>query len=258
MVKIIFFQPHPDDLDIFCPQLLHHLTKKSKFKYEINIASMTRGEEGIKNRFQHFKGERIGKIRTNELFKAMRIYGITPKKVHFFGMLDGSMKFNNRSITLVRDYLNKVKADIIFAPEPMNAYYLRQDHIITGKILYYLCEKSLIQKTPTLYYYSPINPNFLWPYNKQDFLIIQKLTNIYKSQYWLYQQKISIHKLIGHLYGNKIRGWKYAEGYRRIFFGDEKNKNQKLNLFQRIFRFINSRIPIPISLSILIGILLKI
>ena len=45
MKKIIFFQAHPDDLEFFCPHFLHYLSKQPD-KYEIRIASLTKGEYG--------------------------------------------------------------------------------------------------------------------------------------------------------------------------------------------------------------------
>ena len=48
-------------------------------------------------------------------------------------------------------------------------------------------------------------------------------------------------------------GKKYAEGYRRVFFGRDNVKNRKLNFIQRIFKFINMKLSLPISLVLLIG-----
>ncbi len=258
MVKIIFFQPHPDDLDIYCLHLLFHLTNQSKYSFEIKIASMTRGEEGVTRKYKGFKGKRISKIRTLEFYKALRIYRIPTKQIHFFSMIDSNIRFSRNSIELVRNYLEKEKPDIIFAPEPRFSYYLRQDHVITGEILYYICDKMLIEKLPKLYFYAPINPNYYQPFETKGFLLVKKIINIYKSQYTTFQRYFSIHRFIGLFYGKKLKGWKYAEGYRRVFFFNEKYKNKKLNFFQRLFQIINFRLSIPISLSLLIGIILNV
>ena len=63
MVKIIFFQAHPDDLEHKCGHLMHYLATKSKKNNNIRIASMTRGEFGLPGpQYDKFKGNFLGKI----------------------------------------------------------------------------------------------------------------------------------------------------------------------------------------------------
>jgi len=82
---------------------------------------MTRGEFGTsRHGSNHFKGERLGKIRTRELYRAQQYHGITPERIYFFGIMDGSVEFNKNAINLVKKYLESENPDIIFAPEPIN------------------------------------------------------------------------------------------------------------------------------------------
>ncbi|MHA1659940.1 MAG: hypothetical protein ACTSUT_12570, partial [Promethearchaeota archaeon] len=64
MVKIIFFQPHPDDLELKCGHIIHYLATKSKNKHDIRIASITKGEFGLPGaKYDKFKGDFLAKIR---------------------------------------------------------------------------------------------------------------------------------------------------------------------------------------------------
>lgn len=152
MLKIIFFQPHPDDLELFCTHLLHYLSNKSEKKYEIKIAAMTNGEEGIySSKYESFKGERLGKIRKQELLKALKYRGIKPFQVYFFGFINNNIKLK-ACVNSVKNFLEKEKPDIIFAPEPFYTYYQHKDHIITGKILLFIYKRIIKHKIPRLFF----------------------------------------------------------------------------------------------------------
>ncbi len=239
MKKIIFFQAHPDDLEFNCAHLLHYLAKRDT-KYEIKIASMTRGEYGTaKSGSDHFKGERLGKIRTQELYRAQAIHGITPAQIHFFEIIDGYTKFDKETVELVKTYLNKEKPDIIFACEPRNTFYRHPDHMICGKILYYILDKQLIDKKPKLYFYSSINANFRWPFQNKDLPLAYKLVLTHNSQDYMFKFIKPTYRFLSKRYGRNIKGWKYAEGYRKAYYGNNKAKNPKLKLYQRIFIILN-------------------
>ena len=69
MAKIIFSQAHPDDLEFNCAHLMHYIAIKSKQKYNIKIASITKGEFGLPGaKYDKFKGKFLAKIRTRELY----------------------------------------------------------------------------------------------------------------------------------------------------------------------------------------------
>jgi LmbE family N-acetylglucosaminyl deacetylase len=241
--KIIFFQAHPDDLEFYCAHLLHYLAKKSKHKYEIKIASMTKGEFGTPpHGSDHFKGERLGKIRTKELYRAQKYHEITPKQIYFFGIMDGSVEFDKSAINLVKNYLESEDPDIVFAPEPINTYYRHSDHMNTGKIIYYIYDKIRTNKTPKLFFFTTLNANFYWPFRKRDILFAYKLIFTHKSQFWMMRLTPPLYKLTARSYGGHLKGWKYAEGYRRVYFREEKNKNEKLNILKRVFLILNVKV----------------
>jgi hypothetical protein len=133
------------------------------------------------------------------------------------------------TIAIVKDYLSKVAPDIIFAPEPRNTYYHHPDHTNTGKIIYYIYDKELIRgKIPRIFYYTTLNSTFRWSFTKDDLAFAFKLLYLHKSQYWMFKYIKPLYKLLGRLYGRKINGWKYAEGYREVSFKD-KNKDKKVD-----------------------------
>lgn len=244
MKKIIFFQAHPDDLEFNCAHILHYLAKKND-KYEIKIASMTRGEYGTTKRgSDHFKGERLGRLRTKELLNAQAIHGITPAQIHFFEIVDGYTKFDKETVDLVKTYLDKEKPDIILACEPRNTYYRHPDHMICGKIIYYILDKQFIdfKKQPKLYFYSSINANFRWPFNNEDLPLAYQLILSHKSQYYMFKSIKPVYRFLSKRYGRHLKGWKYAEGYRRVYYGKKKPQNQKLKLYQRVFLLLNVKI----------------
>jgi LmbE family N-acetylglucosaminyl deacetylase len=232
MAKIIFFQAHPDDLEAYCSQLLHHLSVENKDKHQIRIASMTRGEFGLfRYKAEAFKGERLGRVRTYELYRAQEYYGIQRNQIDFFDIWDGSVKFSRKIISRVVEYLNKHKPDILFAPEAIWTFYTHHDHINTGRILYYIIDKNLIEKTPKLFYYSPIHPNFKFPFNEPGYKFKEKVTSCHMSQKALFDQLGGPMKLWLRFNARKYEKWKYAEPYRRVYFGKDSHLNNEPSLF---------------------------
>ena len=239
MLKIVFFQAHPDDLEFYCFHLIKYLSQL-KNKYEISIASMTRGEYGTPlHGYDQFKGERLGKLRTNELYNAIKYYGFTPDKVQFFGFIDGEVKFNKPTIERVRKFLEIKKPDLIFAPEPIYTIYQHPDHLNTGKILYFIYDKIFTNEETKLYFYTPLNSNFRWPFKREHLMEGLAAINEHKSQRWMIKYLEPIYKLMVRNFGRHIKGWKYAEGFRRVYYRDNAYKNKKLSYHQYIFLILS-------------------
>jgi LmbE family N-acetylglucosaminyl deacetylase len=235
MAKIIFFQAHPDDLEFTCSHLLYYLSAKSKKIHNIRIASMTRGEFGLFGYDnENFKGKRLGRIRTLELYRAQKMYGISPQNIDFLGYIDGSVKFNKEAINNIVIYLKKHKPDIILAPEPRWTVYTHKDHVNTGKILFFIIYNKLIDKIPKLYYFSSINSNFWFPFEKEEIKFTRKLLACHASQKKLLDKTLPIYGFLHKIYGRHLKGWKYAEGYRQVFFGRNQKLKNKPSLFARM------------------------
>ncbi len=227
MVKVIFFQPHPDDLELKCGHLIHYLATKSQKKNIIKIASITKGEFGLPGfKYDKFKGDFLAKIRTKELYAALSTHGINPKDIHFFGYIDGFVEFNREIIMKIVDYLKEERPDIIFAPEAIYTWYYHMDHINPSKAIFYIIYKKLIDFTPKLYFYGSLNPNYFFGFRRKDFVLIRNLLSCHKTQYWLINRLMRMYKFSTRLNGLKLREWKYAEKYRMVYF---KKRNLKKN-----------------------------
>jgi len=245
MVKIIFFQAHPDDLEHKCGHVMHYLTSKSKNKHDIKITSMTRGEFGLPGpQYDKFKGEFLAKIRTRELYDAEKIHGIPPERIDFFGYIDGFVPFNRDFIDRVAEYLKKEKPDIIFAPEAIYSWYYHLDHINTGKAVFYVIYNKLINFSPILYFYTSLHPNFFFGFKKKDIsTLTYKLIACHKTQQWLLRYTMIPYRVFSRFAGRKLPGWKYAEPYRRIYFKKNNLQKNKQPLIVRIFTHFFSNLP---------------
>jgi len=236
MKKIVFFEAHPDDLEFYCFHLIYYLCKKSKQEYKVKVGSVTRGEYGWPKHAKHFKGERLGNLRTKELYNAMSVYGIPSKDIHFFGIIDGYVQFDSQTIELLKKYLEKERPDIIFGCEPRNTYYRHPDHMNVGKVVYYILDKGFIEDYhPKLYFYGSIGVNFCWPFKKKEISLAVNTMHIHKSQMHIWEGIGRLYKLITRIYGRHVKGWKFAEGFRRAYYGKNTYKNRRLNLLERIF-----------------------
>lgn len=245
MVKIIFFQAHPDDLEHKCGHLMHYLATKSKKNNDIRIVSMTRGQFGLPGpQYDKFKGNFLAKIRTRELLKAVKIHGIHSEKIDFFGYIDGFVPFNIEFVNTIADYLNKERPDVIIAPEAIYSWYYHMDHINTGKALFYVIHKKLINFAPILYFYTSLHPNFFFGFNKRDIKnLTYKLIGCHRTQQWLLRYTMLPYRPLSRFAGRKLQGWKYAEPYRRVYFKKNNLQKNRQPLIVRIFTHFFSSLP---------------
>lgn len=244
MIKIVFFQPHPDDLDFNCGHLLHYLATSSKKDYIIKIASITKGEFGLPGfKFDKFKGDFLARIRTKELYTALKVHNIDPKDVYFFNFIDGFVKFDRELILKIKAYLNEEKPDVIIAPEAIYTWYQHEDHTNVGKTIFYIIYHKLINFTPKLYFYGSLNPNFYFGFFKKDFELINQLLGCHKTQYWLINRMKLIYKFSTRRAGLKLPGWKYAERYRKVYLTEKEIKKNKASLMIKILTHWYSSMP---------------
>ncbi len=238
MSKIIFFQAHPDDLEFSCAQIMHHFSMNSTKKHIINVVSMTKGEFGLPANYDKYKGAPLSRVRTRELIKALSYHKIPPENIEFLGYIDGYVEFNKETIQTVKKYLEKEKPDIIFGPEPMYTLYQHPDHVNTGKVLFYIIYNKLLGYIPKLFYFTALNPNFFFPFQKENVKLAKDLLDIHQSQWWLTKYLKYVYWPISRFSGIKKRGWifkgyRYTEPFRQVYFSNiSKNKPP---LFTRIF-----------------------
>ncbi len=239
VAKIIFFQAHPDDLEMNCAYLIHYLKKQSPKKHEIRIASTTKGEFGLPGtQYDKFKGEFLANVRTRELCAAVAVHGIPAAHVDWLGYIDGFVKFTRPFVDHIASYLRKHRPDIIVAPEPLYTWYYHRDHTNTGAAIFYAIHHHLIDYTPILYYYTSINSNYYFPVDDKKMQLTKQLVACHKTQFWLLNWITIFAKILGRIYGFKNKRYRFkfthAEPYRRVFFNPENRRRNRAKFFPRI------------------------
>ena len=242
MAKIIFFQPHPDDLELNCAYLLNYLSLKSNKNHDIRIASITKGEFGLPGfEYDRYKGDYLAQVRVKELEKAAAIHGIPANKIDWFGYIDGFVEFNKVFIEHIIQYLQEHRPDIIIAPEALYTWYYHKDHVNTGRAIYYVISNSLLGYIPKLYFYSTLSPNYYFPIDQSSISLTERLIKCHKTQVWLLKSMKRMNKPIWIISGFHTPGFKYAEPYRLVYFEKElKKKNRPNWLIQGLVRIIAS------------------
>jgi LmbE family N-acetylglucosaminyl deacetylase len=193
---------------------MHYLATNPN--HEVHILCLTQGEFGIMD--PTWKGPRLARIRKAELRKAAKINGIPPSRVHFGDTVDGFYHFSRESIRELQTWIQQLRPEIIFAPEPYYAYYWHSDHISAGQTVYYVFMKDRQKSNPqlrALYFYTTLAANFSWPFN--DPIPGQKSLFCHQSQWWLLKWLKFIYAIEKHNSHKKTLGpWKYIEKYRRV------------------------------------------
>ncbi|MFW9975074.1 MAG: PIG-L deacetylase family protein, partial [Candidatus Thorarchaeota archaeon] len=183
MTKYVFFQAHPDDLEINCPHLLHHLAQRG---HEIRIASVTKGEFGLPGaKYDHLKGDFLVKIRENELANACAIHGIPRENIDYLGYIDGFVTLNRAFANHIARYLQEHRPDVVVAPEGLYAWYYHMDHLNTGRAVFYVINKGLLEHRPNLYFYDSLSPNTFFPVLDDDIDVAYKVIECHKTQWWI-------------------------------------------------------------------------
>ena len=241
VAKYVFFQAHPDDLEINCPYLLHHLARRG---HEIRIASVTKGEFGLPGpQYDHLKGDFLVKIRENELANACAIHGIPRESIDYLGYIDGFVTLTKSFTTHIAQYLNEQKPDVIIAPEGLYAWYYHMDHLNTGRAVFYVINKGLIDYIPSLYFYDSLSPNTFFPVQSEDLDVADQVIDCHKTQWWIMSWMRHLVRPVRLLGGFRVRGWKYAEPYRHIFFDEELDRAHRPGPIVQGFTHFMSGIP---------------
>jgi len=144
-MKIQFFSPHPDDVELFCGgSFLHHLAEN----HQMQTVQLTRGENGTI--LSRNKGGKLAQIRTHEL---LNYYTPLNIDVAWLDLPDGEITVTEDNIDKVRSIIATYKPDIIYLPESIaeESRYQHPDHFASGKLV----EKALEENssTPLLRYY---------------------------------------------------------------------------------------------------------
>jgi len=241
VTKYVFFQAHPDDLEINCPHLLHHLARRG---HEIRIASVTKGEFGLPGpQYDHLKGDPLVKIRENELANACAIHGIPRENIDYLGYIDGFVTLDRAFVDHVARYLKQHRPDVVVAPEGLYAWYYHMDHLNTGRAVFYVINKGLLDHIPRLYFYDSLSPNTFFPVLNEDLEIADRVIDCHKTQWWIMSNMRHLVRPVRLLGGLRVSGWKYAEPYRHIFFDEHLDRKHRPSPITQGFTHFMSGLP---------------
>lgn len=223
---------------------MHYLGIISAKEHDIRIASVTKGEFGLPGfKYDRFKGDILAGVRTRELYAAARIHAIQPDHVDFLGYVDGLVPFSSGFVGRIAKYLNQHRPDVIVAPEGLYTWYYHKDHVNTGRAVFYVIHHGLIDFSPALYFYNTLAPNVFFPFPAEGFRITERLIECHRTQLWLLKRMKHLVRPFAILSGFKVRGTRYAEAYRRVYFGDDSREKNKAGPLASTFTHFYSGLP---------------
>ena len=206
-MRIVFVAPHPDDVEILAGgQAIIYVNEG----HEVIEFLMTKGEYGIFE--EKYRGKEITKIREKEAKNAARIIGI--RRIKFLGYIDHNITFNERAVQHIKNELEKINPDIVYAPEAnlWKTGYPNSDHLNTGKIVKEVCMR--MKKKPRLFFF-----NSLWVNKLVDitdvYEVKKKTIAQHRTQKRLIQRYMPVVIFFSRLFGF-LHGCKYAEGFREV------------------------------------------
>ena len=220
IMKILFLAAHPDDCEFTSANTQIDLVKKG---HTVIMACMTADEYGTSR--NDFKGERISKIRRNEMKKAAQVTGISG--VDWLGFIDGYVEINKKSIKKLKHYILKIKPEVIFAPDPFFSLDFHSDHMNTGWMCYYIVKN--LKKRPILLLWQTFKPNFFIPCKSRK--QAHKAMEMHLSQNFGSIWMKFANFILQISYGLKIPNNWFAEGYRLVNFAKFENKPKNIRYF---------------------------
>jgi LmbE family N-acetylglucosaminyl deacetylase len=179
--KILFFTPHPDDIEMGMP---FTYLEAIRLGNEVVEVLMTNGEYGTTN--NEFKGKRLSKIRMKEIDKANAVFerGTNNKvRVVKMGYIDGYLPVNKESLRRVMELLRREKPDIIFTCDPWFAQDYHEDHLNTGRLVYFALKRLKKSELPKrVYYYLSNKTRFYIKCRWKDFKIVEEALLQHRTQ----------------------------------------------------------------------------
>jgi LmbE family N-acetylglucosaminyl deacetylase len=185
---------------------------------------MTNGEYGTTN--NEFKGKRLSRIRMKEIDNANSVFerGNNIKvRVVKMGYIDGYLPVNRESLERVIELLRKEKPDIIFTCDPWFAQDYHEDHLNTGRLVYFALKRLKKSELPKrVYYYLSNKTRFYIKCRWKDFKIVEEallkhqtqVTPFYAKFMLLFYNKLSIfrHLLERRSFSESFREQEFKDG----------------------------------------------
>ncbi|MHA1791841.1 MAG: PIG-L deacetylase family protein, partial [Promethearchaeota archaeon] len=179
-MKVLIINPHPDDAEFTCASTCQQAVSLG---WDVTEILMTSDEYGTK--IDSFKGERIRRIRMNEMLEAAKVYGIrddgNPKiKLIWFGEIDGHLRFNTDVYSRLQALVLEIAPDIVIAPDAFFSMDYHPDHVHAGWLVYIIIKNLSPAKRPILLLYHSFHNNFFISMN--DLMISVKAWSKHRSQ----------------------------------------------------------------------------
>ncbi len=223
-MRVLFLCAHADDAEFCCGNTEVILAKKG---HELVIACMTGDEYGTDR--DDFKGKRIRLIREKEMEHAAKNLGA---KLYWLGFIDGYLPFNKISYQSLKNFVEKIKPNIIFAPEPLFTLDFHTDHVTTGKLIYLILKQ--MENPPPLLFFHTLKPNYSVPCTERKTSL--KNLSSHVSQNMAKKTTHLGQRFYQFLYAFRTRGNFFGEGYRVVRF---KPGESSLSPFRKILYYLS-------------------
>jgi len=218
-----FICAHPDDLEMFTGMFIRLAVQKG---HDVEIVAMTKGEWGTMD--PSLKGEKLAKIRVQELKQAARLHGVPPHKIKFLGLIDGDVTLP-KAMKVLQSYFKARNPDVIFVPEYCFSIYVHPDHLNTGKAACILLKREWQSSRPFLFTYHSFKNNI---YLRTQMRSTGKAITAHKTQVQVIVYLLPFRYLFdlmnGFFYCRRLM---FCESARRVFF----TQKIKISFLDRLF-----------------------
>jgi hypothetical protein len=135
-------------------------------------------------------------------------------KLDWLGFIDGYLPYSKKSYTALKEYIETLKPDVIFTPEPLFTLDSHTDHVTTGKLAYLILKQ--MKKPPLLLYFHSFKCNYYVPCAVRSKSL--EVLSCHVSQEM--DRKITHlgQRIYQFVYGLFCPGARFAEGYRVVRF----------------------------------------
>jgi LmbE family N-acetylglucosaminyl deacetylase len=218
-----FICAHPDDLEMFTGMFIRFAVQKG---HDVEIVAMTKGEWGTMD--PSLKGEKLARIRVQELEQAAQLHGVPPNKIKFLGLIDGDVTLP-KAMKVLRAYFKARKPDVIFVPEYSFSVYVHPDHLNTGKATCILLKREFQAPRPLLFTYHSFKNN---TYLRTKMRATGKAIAAHKTQVQVIVYLLPFRYLFDLMNGFfHCRRLLFMESARRVFF----TQKIKISFLDRLF-----------------------
>ncbi len=127
----LFIGPHPDDIEVGCAPTVKRLTELNK---DVHFLIVTDGRMGS---VTGLLGDELVAVRQAECKKSAALIGVASENITFLPFHDGGLYSVEEAAKAIAREIVRVKADVVFAPDPDVRSECHLDHIKVGRAAKY-------------------------------------------------------------------------------------------------------------------------